>query len=234
MFTKKQLELFKVFADNPFIKLTFKEIKELTNSKSNNQITLFLKNLKKEELIQEKQIANTKQYCLNLDNKKNLKYIFLAKTENFTENLTKDINIILNHLSKNNPFASIILFGSYVKETEKKNSDLDIAIIIENKSKEIKAKIAIKEAALKTELKIDSQIITEKEFKEMLKNNEENLGKQIAKNHLAIQNQEAFYNIIINELENGINLQDLSQKSKERIIASRSNKKNKQRKKTKR
>ena len=39
-------------------------------------------------------------------------------------------------------------------------------------------------------------IFTEKQFKEMLKIKEENVGKQILKNHVILHNPELFWNII--------------------------------------
>ena len=82
-----------------------------------------------------------------------------------------------------------------------KNSDLDIAIII-NKDKQ-KLEIIKKELIRKSITNLDIQIITKKEFLKMMESDYENLGKEIARKNLPIENINIFYELLIKGMKNG-------------------------------
>ena len=58
-------------------------------------------------------------------------------------------------------------------------------------------------AKLKSTLIMDVHVIPKVEMLEMLKNKEENLGKQIARKHLAVYNHRIFYEIIKEGMKHG-------------------------------
>jgi hypothetical protein len=78
-----------------------------------------------------------------------------------------------------------------------------VAIFIENDEKKKKIIASINSAKLKTPIEIDSHVITKAEMIEMLTNDEENLGKQIARKHLAVYNNQIFYEIIKEGIKHG-------------------------------
>ena len=50
MITEKQLEIFQVFAKNPFAEYTLKQIKELSKEKSNNALSIAMKKFRQEKV----------------------------------------------------------------------------------------------------------------------------------------------------------------------------------------
>ena len=103
-------------------------------------------------------------------------------------------------------FVSIVIFGSYAEEKQKKESDLDIAIFVNSAKDKKNCELAMKSAELKSILQIDTQVITKGEMLQMLKDKHENLGKQIAYKHLAVQNPAIFYSIIAEGINNGFKI----------------------------
>ena len=78
---------------------------------------------------------------------------------------------------------------------------MDIAVFLENTPEK-----NLNTVKLKSLIELDLHIITTTEFLEMLKNKEENLGKQIARKHLAIHNQRIFYDLINEGMNNGFRI----------------------------
>mgnify|MGYP001564990120 CR=1 FL=1 len=113
---------------------------------------------------------------------------------------------MIKELNKLNLFYSIIIFGSYSNGKSKENSDLDIAIIIQDKKYEKEIKIGINSSKNKSILELDVHIITEEEFLDMLKGDYENLCKEIVRNHQVIYNSNIFYNILEKEVKNGFKI----------------------------
>ena len=66
MLTKKQLEILKVFKEDIFRRLTFKEIKEKSKQNSNNLVLNAVNEFKKEGLIEIKKTGNVRSFSLNL------------------------------------------------------------------------------------------------------------------------------------------------------------------------
>ena len=88
----------------------------------------------------------------------------------------------------------IILFGSYAKGKETKKSDIDLMII--NKDGEKSLSFSKYETLFKK--KINPLFVTAKEFKKMLQDKYENVGKQALKNHIILNNPEWFWRLVLN------------------------------------
>ena len=88
----------------------------------------------------------------------------------------------------------VILFGSYAKKTENEKSDIDLMIINKDGSKSLS--FSKYETLFKK--KINPIFITEKEFKQMIKEKEENVGKQALSNHIILNNPERFWELALN------------------------------------
>ncbi|MDD4353431.1 MAG: nucleotidyltransferase domain-containing protein [Candidatus Nanoarchaeia archaeon] len=203
MLTDKQFKIFEIFAKKPFAEHERKGIKKESKEKSNNALTLAINLLKKEEVINEKKIGKSGILTLNLNNDLTFYYLALCNNKKINQGMKISIKRIQDELSDFNPFYSIVIFGSYALNEQKKDSDLDIAIFIDEEEK-IKQFIAlINNAKLKSLIKLDVHVIAKNEMIEMLTNNEENLGKQIAKKHLAVYNHKIFYEIIKEGIKHG-------------------------------
>ncbi|MEK6913097.1 MAG: nucleotidyltransferase domain-containing protein [Nanoarchaeota archaeon] len=203
MLTKKQLLLFGTFVGNVFKEYSYKELKKLSNEKSSNAFQLAIREFKKENLIKEKKVGTSRLYTLNLENEFVYRYLSLIVQLKLSKQVNEEIKLLEKELEKYIFFYSLVVFGSYVNNTFRKDSDLDIAIIVQDKSKEKDIKIALNSASNKALIKIDVHIITIEEFLEMLKVDYENLGKQIALKNLPVHNINIFYKIIKKGIENG-------------------------------
>lgn len=203
MLTKKQLSLLGVFIENIFREYSYKEIKKLSGGTSNNALQLAIKEFKKENLIKEQKIGTSRLYTLNSENELIYHYLSIISPLKLPKQANEELQVLKKELEKYTLFYSLVVFGSYANNTYKKNSDLDIAIIIQDNSKEKELKIALNSANNKSLIRIDVHFITIKEFLDMLKADYENLGKQIARKNLPIHNINIFYKVIKKGIENG-------------------------------
>lgn len=120
-------------------------------------------------------------------------YLAIASEEEKKEYLKKHpiINKIVQEI---NTKSIILLFGSYAKGQQSEKSDIDLMIINRNGAKDV----SFSKYELLFKKKINPIFITEQEFKEMLKENEENVGKQALLNHILLNNPERFWGLVIN------------------------------------
>ncbi len=206
MLTGKQLNIFKAFVMYPFKEYTRQNIKSIAQEKSNNALSLAFSQFKKEDLLIEKKVGKSSLYTLNLENDLVFYYIALINDLRLKKTVKTSINYVKEKTKKVTPFFSIIIFGSFAIHQEKKDSDLDICILIENKNIVKNLKIAIKDAELKSLINLDINIITKEDMIEMLINDEENLGKQIVKKHIVIYNHQLFYDILKEGIKNGFRI----------------------------
>jgi len=144
------------------------------------------------ELISKKRIGNSNlikikivpnQEIFSVENKRTHQFL---KENRQLELLKQDIEGI------NYPFFIVLIFGSYVKKTNTKKSDLDICIIYDNKER-------INKFISKLELlpfKLEIHDFTIDEFEKMLKTKEDNIGKEIVKNNIILYGLENYYNLI--------------------------------------
>jgi len=206
MLTKKQLAIFQVFVKNPFTAYTLKQIKLFSKEKSNNALGIAVKQFKKESLLNEQKVGKSSLYTLNFDNDLIYYYIALANHSRLDRLARNTIKIIKENIEKYTKFYSIVIFGSYAAQKQKKESDFDVAIFIEAEDSRKEINKALRTAALKSILNIDWHVITKDEFLEMLKLDEENLGKQIARKHLAVHNHQIFYALLQEGMRHGFRI----------------------------
>lgn len=88
----------------------------------------------------------------------------------------------------------VVLFGSYARGKETEKSDIDLMVINKNGDKSF----SFSKYELLFKKKINPLFVTEKEFKLMLKDKEENVGKQVLKNHILLNNPEHFWGMVLN------------------------------------
>ena len=205
MLTPKQTRIFGAFIVTPYKEFTYKEIKEYSKEKSNSLTQNAINAFTKEELIIKKTIGNMLLYSLNLENEAVFSYFSLI----ISEQLPKTAKLSLKILSKETrdiTFLSTAIFGSYVNNTHTEKSDLDIVLLVNSEKEKKTCELSIKSVKLKSILNIDAQVFTKNEMLQMFKDKDENLGKQIAKKHLAIHNQAIFYSIINEGINNGLKI----------------------------
>ena len=139
-------------------------------------------------LIKVKIVPN--QEIFSVEHKRTIQFL---KENKALELVKQDIE------SVNYPFLIVLIFGSYVKKTQTKNSDIDLCIICDNKEK-------TKKLISKFELlpiKLETHTFTTNEFESMLKTKEENVGKEIVKNNIILYGTENYYNLISKWMKKG-------------------------------
>ncbi len=193
MITDKKLRILSTFGLQEV--LTFKDIKKRAKQKSNNAIQLALKNFMKQGIIAKRHAGNVLLYSLNAGNSTAQAYLEVLNNEKISS-LPKEAFIIQDRLLKKTALFILLVFGSYAKKTNTKTSDIDVAVITEQK-KDI---APILETIKRQELRhIDYHIFTQDEFISMLHEDQENLGKQIYKNCLIVYGYIPYINLVSNE-----------------------------------
>jgi predicted nucleotidyltransferase len=206
MITKKQLKILNVFQRNTFREYSYKEIKEGSREKSNSVVPSALGTFLKEGLITARNIGTSKLYSINQKNDKAYLYFEIFNLENLPKQVLEAVDELKETLDKHTFFYSIILFGSYAIREQKKDSDLDMAVFIENEKDRKTVEAVFRSVELKSIIKVHGNVITKDEFLEMLKVDYENLGKEIAKKHLIIHNPSIFYSLLKEGIKNGFKL----------------------------
>lgn len=144
------------------------------------------------DLVKIKTVGKSKTVALNTDNAAIKSYLTISSDEEKKEFL-KNQPIISKIASELNAKDTVVLFGSYAKGTEKGTSDLDILII--NKKGDKSASFLKYELLFKK--KINPIFVTKSEFVAMLKDKDENVGKQALKVHIILNNPESFWEAVL-------------------------------------
>ena len=121
-------------------------------------------------------------------------YIESLRTKEFL-NKNKKIELLINKITSEFkiPTYTLIIFGSYVKGTETKTSDVDIAIITDEQNISEAERIEKYISNIST-IRIHIIEFTYNDFSKMLVSKEEiNVGKEMIKNHIIITGYENFY-----------------------------------------
>ncbi|MBI5881187.1 nucleotidyltransferase domain-containing protein [archaeon] len=203
MITEKQLKTFEVFAKAPFAEHTRKQIKKESKEKSNNALALAINLLKKEGVLMEKKVGKSGLLSLNLGSDLTFYYLALCNNKRISQTVRIAVQMLKEEINQCTKFYSIVIFGSYAASEQKQDSDLDVAVFIETEDKRKRIEAAINSAKLKSPLELDAHVITKAEMVEMLTNDEENLGKQIARKHLAVYDHQIFYEIVKEGMKHG-------------------------------
>ena len=137
-------------------------------------------------------VGNSKTVQINIQNTITKSYLIIASQEERDEFLKKQILLkkISDELPKEN--YAVIIFGSYAKNTQTAKSDIDIIVI--NKTGEKSPSFSRYETLFK--VIINPLYFKPKEVTQMLKQSEENVMKQVLKNHIILYNPELFWNTI--------------------------------------
>lgn len=206
MLTKKQLKILNIFQRNDFKEISWKQLKDFSKEKSSSVIQNAIKSFLDEELITEKRIGTSKLYAINSRNNKPYVYFETYNRENLSKQVLKSIKELEDSLDKHTYFYSMVIFGSYAVSEQKKNSDLDVALFIEQEDKKKIIEAVFKSMEIKSILKIHGVVITKDEFLEMLKADYGNVGKEIARKHLIVHNPIIFYSMLKEGIKYGFKL----------------------------
>jgi predicted nucleotidyltransferase len=205
MLTPKQIKIFEAFLRMPYKELAYREIKEYSKKKSNSLIQKALSKFLAEDIVKKRNVGNIILYRINFENSLVYSYFNVLITEKLPPLVRSSLRVIREELS-GIQFASISIFGSYAEGKQKEKSDIDIAVFVNSQAEKRKCELSLKSAELKTLVNTDYYIFTKDEMLKMLKDKYENLGKQIARKHLAVHNPAIFYSIVQEGIDNGFKL----------------------------
>ena len=145
------------------------------------------------DILKIEEIGKAKTVKLNLTNPIIKSYLTIASEEEKKQYLKKQpiISKIAGEIQTKDVVA---LFGSYANNTQTGPSDVDLLII----NKDGKKSVSFSRYELLFKKKINPIFITKSEFKQMLKEKEENVGKQVLNNHIILNNPEGFWEVVLN------------------------------------
>ena len=150
--------------------------------------------LSDKKIIKE-EIKGKSHYC-SIDYKNNLDVVCFINSQKAKQFLlrNKKIKLVIEEIISSLKISSytLILFGSYAKGNADKHSDLDIALITSSEDKEVAERV-INSKKILSQIDIHSLEFSYKEFIEMLKSKDMNVGMEIVKNHIIFKGCEQFY-----------------------------------------
>jgi predicted nucleotidyltransferase len=168
----------------------------IAREKSLNQksVANALNKLEDEGFLKSKTVGKNKEFSLNLDNLESVKNLVVAAEHIRTANFLKKNPLVKEVLAKTRTAfdGMVIVFGSYAKGTQKKDSDLDVFVAgtydrnkVSNISELYNLQISVKNYPVSA-------------FKRALKNKDILLG-EILKNHVIISGAEEFVNAVMRD-----------------------------------
>lgn len=138
------------------------------------------------------QKGNIKLVSLNLKDSITKNYLILAERSESDYFLKKEsqFKVLKGEIPKGD--YSLILFGSRAEGEGREKSDIDLCII----NKDGKKNVNFSKFELLFKVEINPVYLSNKEFKQMLKEEEQNLAKEIIKKHIILYGEEYFWNLI--------------------------------------
>lgn len=184
-----QLKIIKLLLEKP--DLTMNQIaKELDESYS--FVNRIIKKMINEDLIKKQKIGHSLLCKLNIKNDKTKALISLNEVNKKQEFLSKnkELKLITDELKKIEA-ESIAIFGSYAKNTQTKESDIDLFIVTEKK---LDITNLIRNIHAKYGREISPLILTKKQLE---KQKNKPVIKEIIKYHVILAGFENFINLLI-------------------------------------
>jgi predicted nucleotidyltransferase len=143
-------------------------------------------------IISKEKIGNTNIISLKLVSNPQIYSVENKRTAQFLSNHPK-LKVLHRYIEEfNYPFLIVLIFGSYAKNAQTENSDIDICIISDNKEKTIQLQKKLDILSLKLEI----HEFTIMEFISMIEKNKNNLGHEIAKDNIILYGAENYYNLM--------------------------------------
>ena len=159
-----------------------------------------IQDMSKFHMIKEKEVGHSKAITLNLENPSIKAYLTIGSiidAEDFLKGRPLFKKIVSELPDDKGVYReSVLLFGSYAKGEYTDKSDIDILVLNRKGAKSL----SFSKYELLFKKKINPIFFTEQEFKQMLKEKEENVGKQVLKNHIVLKNPSYFWDMVLNAI----------------------------------
>jgi predicted nucleotidyltransferase len=195
MIQNRRIELLEAWKDRLFQELSISEIMKITGKNTKPWVFNSLKELEKSRLLVSERKGNLDLYGLNLENPfliHALQYLESQRHLDFPR-----LDMIMEIIGKV-PVKGycLLVFGSYAQNRQTSKSDLDMCFLIESQQMQKRIIPYLEEVKLNHKTGIDEHYVTFEDFMKMLLRNEENLGKQIFRNHMLFFNPDIYYRLI--------------------------------------
>ncbi|MFZ3077141.1 MAG: nucleotidyltransferase domain-containing protein [Candidatus Aenigmatarchaeota archaeon] len=201
--TRKQADLLKIFAKEPWKSFTVSEIRIKMKSKSHHYMYGAINVLERKKILKAQTTGKTQAYAVDYENDNNANYLALA--EHAIKEERQDIPFSnLKQITDfiKSPFYVLVVGGSYAEGKQKTSSDIDVAIIVPD----CESKKPFEAALMRGELiipEVHGFVFTREEFYRMLVNSEYNFGKELARKHILVGGAEAYYKILFEAMKHG-------------------------------
>ncbi|OIO64994.1 hypothetical protein AUJ68_04300 [Candidatus Woesearchaeota archaeon CG1_02_57_44] len=203
MISPKQLRILGTWCTSPFGEHSFSQLRTLLNESSHASLQTALRAFLDENLLIMRQIGPTKLYAINHQNASTHLYLQMAAADRLSAHARASIAMVKECLDSQGILYAGAVFGSYATGKQDKTSDIDLAVMVQDKVSKGKAKGAMGTAALRSPLRLDAQVMTRTELLNMLCADEANLGKEIARGNLPVFAASLFYCTIIDAMRHG-------------------------------
>ncbi len=199
--TKTSTEILAFLSSRIRESFTVKQISEAIGKDYKITYTMTMRLAEQHYIIAEKKRPVT--YC-HLNIKSNislLAYIEGVRSSRFFEK-HKNIEIIVNDLNAHIllPFYILILFGSQVKGKSSSKSDLDVLLIVPDRSFEKEIESAVGSAQRVSPVSIHETVLTYNEFLELLKQKKPNVAWEAIDNRIVPYGSEMLFKTLENAL----------------------------------
>jgi len=144
------------------------------------------------DLVTLQKVGKAKTVCLNMSNPLLEAYLAISSYEERKEFLRKQpiLDKIVSELGTKDV---VVLFGSYAKGMATEKSDIDLFIINRKGDKSL----SFSKYETLFGKKINPIFVTKGEFERMLRDKEENVGKQALKGHIVLSNPAGFWGVVL-------------------------------------
>ena len=201
---KKESEILHLFAKEPWKRYTFTELQKAAHKKSKSYLALALKKLVTNGILIQEPVGHLPVYALNTSSTKTqvtAGFVLEHDAWNKKHIPYRDLQEAINKISVKG--CIFLITGSYARNQQRDDSDIDIVIIIEDSAE---PKKTIAELSHFCEMNIPPMhlyVFRNKDFLEMLLNNQFNYGKEIAKNHLILKGGQTYLKLMDEVIRHG-------------------------------
>ncbi len=203
MLTREESRIINIYRKDLFRSYAIREIMKKLLKKSYSWTFSAVKKLHKKGIIRVEKKGKSNLCSINLNN--NLTLIYLSLLEQLDARLRRlpkeNISKLLNAIPL--AYFSFLTAGSYASGKATKKSDLDVVVLVEDKSNTKEILTILKNKGELMIPEVHPYVFTKSEFLQMLLNDEENYGKMIFRNRLIIFGAENYYLIIKEAIKNG-------------------------------
>jgi len=196
-----EMRVMKIYISDYAAKIHVREISRMVKA-SHRTVSSILSRLESRGIMRHEQVGRSKQYSLNFENVTTKDCIKAAESFWKIRFLEKHFTMkkLIGEISDNLKNTPLILFGSYAKGSETKESDIDILILKTGEEKLAVKKIS--EFAETYKIDIQLQKASPESFEAGVKERD-NLVVEIMKSHIILNNVDFFVDVFCRNLHGG-------------------------------